>query len=116
MIGQKRRCNRVAFEQASSHPAILASDRLDGRKRFERPQRYIAQISDRRCHQIKTRRRRLRRNVLSEDAEKPRLLGCSRKGSSDLHIDGLKDDDRFVIAWVVTTGFSAMHRRNADWQ
>src|SRR5262249_7067049 len=53
--------------------------------------------------QVKTRSELARRNILSEDAEESRLSGLNRVRSTDHHTNILKDRDRFIIAWMMTT-------------
>lgn len=70
----------VAVQQHPRHPRVLAGEHIDPRKRLEGSQRDVAEIADRRCHEIKARLQRARRNVdiVQAKTAPPVLFGCIR--------------------------------------
>ena len=57
VIGRQLRRDAVALGQAAGDPGILAGDEVDAGECFQRPHRDVAEIADRRRHQIKPGRR-----------------------------------------------------------
>ena len=69
VVGDRALPDPVAFEQHPGHPRILASQHVGCGERFQRPQRDVAEIADRRGHQIERRLERARRNDRLADDE-----------------------------------------------
>ena len=92
VVGDERRRNSVALEQPPRHPRILAGDHLDSGQRLQRAQRHIAEIADRRCHQIEAGGHVAGCDLVPEDAE---MISVFRPGSAArsgrFHDDMLRD-------------------------
>ena len=58
VIGGQAARYAVRGQQLPGDARILAGDRVGGAKRVQRPQRDVAQVADRRCHQIEPGRHR----------------------------------------------------------
>ena len=52
MIGDERRRYAIVREKFLRHPCIFGKDRVGGGERRQCAKRYVAQIADRRCHDM----------------------------------------------------------------
>ena len=58
VVGRERRCDAVMLGELAGDAAVLAGDHVGGGQRLERAQADVAQVPDRRRHQIKARGQR----------------------------------------------------------
>ena len=74
VIGSKGYFYTVMIDKPAAHPRVLAGDEVAAREDFERAQRYVAQVSDRRRHHVEPRREFRCVDSLSGNDVPPRLI------------------------------------------
>ena len=79
VVGRERRDDGVAIEELARHPRILAGDQIGAGKRRERAQGDIAEIADRRRHDMQSGSDPAGGNGMAVD-DVSRAAGSSRPG------------------------------------